>query len=210
METEAGALSRLPVRRYELARWKKAKVAFDYHVALDKFHYYSVPYSYAGRTVDVRSTSRTVEVFLDGERIACHAIDMSGGSRYTTNPEHMPQAHRAVSEWSGERFVSWASKTGENAKAYITALLASREHPEQAYKTCAGILRLASGAPSETAEAVCGEALAKRLFTYRAFSGLLDDYSNGTGLFPADTGQPVMHENIRGGRYYSKEAPNAE
>jgi hypothetical protein len=35
---------RLPRRPYEYAQWKKAKVAFDYHVACDKAHFYSVPY----------------------------------------------------------------------------------------------------------------------------------------------------------------------
>ena len=57
---------KLPAARYEYARFKQAKAGFDYHVALDKAHYYSVPYQFAGKTVRIRSTSRTVGVSLEG------------------------------------------------------------------------------------------------------------------------------------------------
>ncbi len=66
LSTEQHELMRLPARRYEYARFKQAKAGFDYHVALDKEHYYSVPYQFAGREVHIRSTSRTVEVFCEG------------------------------------------------------------------------------------------------------------------------------------------------
>ena len=47
----------LPDRRYELATWSEAKVNIDYHVAVKK-HFYSVPYTYTQKCVDVRLTEQ--------------------------------------------------------------------------------------------------------------------------------------------------------
>jgi transposase len=204
LEMEKGMLMHLPPLRYEKAYWKKAKAGFDYHVALDKNHYYSVPYRYAGLIVDVRATAHTVEVFYEGERIASHVLSITD-RRYTTNPDHMPEAHKAVAAWSSERFISWAARTGPASSAYIAALLDSRELPEQCYRTCAGILRLAASRNAKVIEAVCEKALASRQFTYRAFNALLENYEEAAPVSPA---MPVVHENIRGSAYFAGEGQN--
>jgi hypothetical protein len=116
----------------------------------------------------------------------------------------MPEAHKAVAEWSSERFISWAAKTGEKAQAYIAAILASRDCPEQSYKTCAGILRLAKTTPDAIMEITCAEALDRKLFTYRAFSALLSNRKE------AEAAKPIRHENIRGSGYFAEEANHAE
>jgi len=41
-------------------------------------HYYSVPYRYAGREVDMRASSTLVEVFCDNRRIASHLRSSMG------------------------------------------------------------------------------------------------------------------------------------
>jgi len=131
LSTEQHELMKLPPRRYEYAQFKQAKAGFDYHVALDKSHYYSVPYQFAGKEVLIRSTLHTVEVFCEGERIACHVRSTDTCKRFITEPSHMPESHRAVADWSPERFVSWAAKTGDKTKEYIAWLLGRKEHPQQ-------------------------------------------------------------------------------
>lgn len=42
----------LPRNAYELAEWRIATVAFNYHIGVDE-RYYSVPYEYNKRKVDV-------------------------------------------------------------------------------------------------------------------------------------------------------------
>jgi transposase len=193
LATEKHELQNLPSQRYEYADFKQAKVGFDYHVALDKSHYYSVPYQYAGKTVSIRWNSRVLEVFCEGERIACHVRSLENRNRFTTDPAHMPEKHRAVSDWSPQRFTSWAAKTGEQTKRYIAALLDHREHPEQAYRTCAGILRIAAKITDEQMEAACAEALARNIYSYSYFAQLLENLS---------LAQPVAHENLRGKDYF--------
>jgi len=56
LETEQHELLRLPSKRYEYAQFKQAKAGFDYHVALDKNQFYSIPYQFAGQIVLIRST----------------------------------------------------------------------------------------------------------------------------------------------------------
>jgi len=193
LETEQHELMKLPSRPYEYAQFKQAKAGFDYHVALDKAHYYSVPYHYAGKIVHIRSTSRTVEVFCEGERIACHVRSTDARKRYSTDPAHMPESHRAVTDWSPQRFLSWAEKTGIQTKAYIAWLLERREHPEQAYRTCAGILRIGSGVTPQRMEEACAQALAHEVYSYVYFAKLLENKKKQ---------EPIIHENLRGKEYY--------
>jgi transposase len=194
LETERDALMPLSQSKYEYAAFKKVKAAFDYHVPYDK-HYYSIPYLYAGKHVEIRATSRMIEVLYGGERIALHARSYDRYARYVTEYAHMPKRHRVVSEWSPERFASWAAKTGPSTERYIKTLLAQRDHPEQAYKTCAGILRLADTIGAEQMEEACGRALEQNIYTYKYFDILLRNMT-------AKTSRPISHQNLRGKGYY--------
>jgi transposase len=193
LETEQHELMKLPSSRYEYAQFKQAKAGFDYHVALDKDHYYSVPYQFAGKTVQIRSTLRIVEIFCEGDRIACHMRSTDARKRYITDPSHMPENHRAVADWSPQRFLSWAEKTGAKTKDYIAWLLERKEHPEQAYRTCAGILRIGSTVTPQRMEEACAQALAQTIYSYAYFSKLLDVNKKQ---------EPIIHENLRGKDYY--------
>jgi transposase len=195
LETEQHELQKLPPQRYEYAQFKQAKAGFDYHVALDKTCFYSVPYQYAGKTVLIRWNSRTVEIFCEGERIACHIRDGENNKRYTTDPAHMPESHRAVCDWSPQRFMSWAAKYGEQTRKFIATLLERKEHPEQSYRTCAGILRLAATVQPQQMEAASSRALAGNVYSYTCFAKLIENLK---------LQEPVQHENLRGSAYYKE------
>jgi len=196
LETEQNELMKLPPQRYEYAQFKQVKAGFDYHVALDKSQYYSVPYQYAGQNVLIRWNSRTVEVFFEGERIACHIRNNNPRIRHITDSDHMPDKHKAVSDWSPKRFISWAAKTGVKTKEYIALLLGQKDHPEQAYRTCAAILRLASTVVNERMEEACAKAIVQNIYSYTYFSRLLECRDNQ---------KPVIHGNLRGKEYFKGE-----
>ena len=141
----------------------------------------------------IRSTLRIVEVFCAGERIACHLRSMDPHKRFITEPSHMPDNHRAVSDWSPERFISWAAKMGEKTKSYIAWLLERKEHPQQAFRTCAGILRIGATVPHEQMEEACEYAMAHNVYSYTYFVKLLETRKQE---------KPVVHENLRGKDYY--------
>jgi transposase len=85
----------------------------------------------------------------------------------------------------------------------VTAILADRPHPEQGYRSCLGILRLAERYDPARLEAACGRALAAGARSYRHVAAILkrglDRVPPGT---PARSTTPVVHENIRGREYY--------
>ena len=123
---ERPALRPLPSDDYEYAEWRLARVNLDYHVEAAGF-LYSVPHALIRQQVDVRLTSRTVEIFHRGRRVAAHER-RHGGRRHGTDPEHMPSAHRRYAEWTPERFQRWARSIGPNTEGLVIAVLSGRPH----------------------------------------------------------------------------------
>jgi transposase len=192
----------LPPEPFEYADWLTAGVNVDYHIAVDE-HFYSVPHTLVPlhERLDVRVTATLVEVFHRGQRVTAHRRSFARG-RHTTLNAHMPSSHRAHAEWRPSRFVDWATTIGPQTAALVTAILAERPHPEQGYRSCLGILRLAKRYDAARLEAACGRALTAGARSYRHVAAILkrglDRLSPGTPPAAA----PVVHENIRGPEYY--------
>ncbi|MHC4448205.1 MAG: IS21 family transposase [Planctomycetota bacterium] len=196
------ALRPLPAEPFEYAEWKRAKVNLDYHI-LVAHHAYSVPHALVHETVEVRLTATTVEVFHRGQRVAAHRRSHRPGG-FTTAAAHMPKAHRAHAAWRPSRFIRWAATIGPQTAALITAILADRPHPEQGYRSCLGILRLAKRYEPGRLEAACTRALAAGARSYRHVDAILkrglDQLTLGTP--PQSDTAPLVHENVRGPEYY--------
>lgn len=201
-EVDRPALLPLPAEPFPLGVWAYARVHIDYHIAVDD-RYYSVPFTLLGHQVEVRTCAQTVEVFFRGERVASHARVAKKYGR-STQPEHMPESHRAYAEWTPERIVAWLAKTGEATKSVGEAILGSRAHPQQGFRACLGLVRLSGEFGAERTEAACRRALAMQVATYTCVKTLLRNNLDG-GSRPA--GAPVDHENIRGAAYFVGEAP---
>lgn len=198
---EKPALLPLPQSPFEFAEWSKARVNIDYHVVVDH-HFYSVPYNLVHESVEARRTAETVEVYYRQKRIASHRRSYTKGG-FTTDRAHMPSSHRAHAEWTPSRILSWAEKVGPSTHALCDAILTTRKHPEQGFRSCLGILRLSRRYGDERLEAACARALAVRARSYRHVEEIL---KNGLDrLNPVEsegTERRIEHENIRGGDYY--------
>jgi transposase len=196
------ALRPLPATVFEYAQWKRARVNLDYHIAVD-FHAYSVPHALVHADVEVRLTATTVEVLHRGQRVASHRRSAVRGG-FTTDPAHMPKAHQRHREWSPSRFIRWATTIGPQTAALVTAILADRPHPEQGYRSCLGILRLAKRYDPARLEAACTRALAAGARSYRHVDAILKRGLDRPALLPAAAAAPtpVAHENVRGPDYY--------
>jgi transposase len=194
-------LKPLPKQPYEFAYWKKARVHIDYHVALDK-HYYSVPYRLKGKEVMIRATEKTVEIFYQRQRQASHPRSQAQG-RYSTQRQHMPPAHQKLSDWSPERFQRWAAEIGPQTTQLVTAVLASRRHPQQAYRSCLGILGLGKRYGQERLEAACGRALPAGIRSYKGIHNILKHKLDQLKLDEPPAEPLPAHANIRGQSYYN-------
>jgi len=197
------ALKALPPTRYEYAEWRRCKVNIDYHVEVEK-HLYSVPYQLVHEIVDVRITQVTVEILFKNRRVCAHERRVGRG--YTTDPDHMPKGHREYAEWTPTRIMSWASDTGPNTARVAEVIIARRDHPEQGYRSCLGILRLGKKYGKDRLEAACARAVALGAYSYKSIQSIL---STGLDKQPlpgtektTKTAAPADHANIRGPQYY--------
>ena len=195
------ALQPLPVEPYVYAEWKKARVHIDYHVAVDG-HYYSVPHALIKKQLDVRITQNTIECFYRGNRVASHRRSHHKG-RHTTVEAHMPESHRQAGDWSPERLANWAAQTGPATAKLISTVLTSRKHPQQAYRSCLGILRLGKAYGDEPLEAACRRALTLGSHSYKSIESILKHRLDDKPLADQqELALPEDHDNIRGPSYY--------
>ena len=199
---ERAALAPLPSTPFEDEAWRVATVHRDYHIEVDR-RYYSVPYALVGQSVEVRITTTTVECFQDHIRVASHPRQTR--TTYHTLPEHMPPAHRAMTErWNAPYFRQQAQQVGPHTTALIDRLLRQAVIPEQAYRRCQGILGLVrshSPAILEQAASRTNEAGAQ---SYRAVKAFCLAASHAASNPSASRSS---HENVRGPQYYAEPDP---
>lgn len=209
MELDRPALKPLPTTRYVYALWKRVRPHVDYHVTIDE-HHYSVPHQLVKKKLDARVTATTIEVFFKARRVASHARSNRRGG-FTTVREHMPPAHQAQAGVTRESLLAWAANVGPSTTEFIDAVLASRTHPQQAYKSCLGVLRRGKRYGDDRLEAACRRAVKLGSFSYKSIDAILKNRLDET---PLEAPQPavlpkVRHENVRGGDYYATTAPTA-
>ena len=193
-------LKSLPETPYEFAVWKKARVNIDYHIEFDK-HYYSVPYALIHQEVYIRATERTIEISFKNRCVACHPRSNARG-RHTTISEHMPIAHQKYAEWSPERLLGWAHTMGPYTAQLVETLFDSRKHPEQAYRSCLGILRLGDRYGKERLEAACRRALPAGIRSYKGIKSILDAKLDQIEADQTIAATLPSHANIRGQAYF--------
>ncbi|MCS3476078.1 transposase [Bradyrhizobium elkanii] len=195
---EMSVLASLPDADYQFAEWRVARVSLDYHVEIDGF-FYSVPHGLIREQVDVRATTRTIELFHRGSRVAAHQRRY-GGRRHGTDPDHMPSAHRRYAEWTPERFRRWGRSIGLNTEGLVLAILANRPHPEQGFRTCLGVLRLFKDLDPERAELIAARAVAVRALTYKSIASIIANKLDRSARPTDDV--VVDHPNLRGPGYF--------
>jgi len=198
-DTDRGALRPLPRLPYELATFKKARVNIDYHIEIDST-YYSAPYQLVRKEVEVRITSRIVEIFCLGKRVASHMRCFTKGV-YVTKNEHRPASHQKHLEWTPSRMIAWAKETGPSTAELVSAIFESKAHVEQGYRACLGIIRLGDRYGRKRVELACKRALSLSAISYKSVKSILE---RGLETVVADevVVAAVEHANIRGSNYY--------
>jgi transposase len=198
---DAPALKSLPAERYQYAEWKRCTVAPDYHVEVDG-NFYSVPSRLLRESVDARFTTTTVEVFHKNERVASH-VRSPGKRIHKTTPEHMPSSHRRHAYWTPARMLQKAATIGPATIALFEAIMKSRPHPEQGFRSCLGILSLLSSYGPERLEAAARRGNEIGSTSYGSIKSILENnLDRAYAQTDAADAAPIKHPNIRGRSYY--------
>jgi transposase len=203
-EIEKHVLKSLPLQKYEWKNFLSKKVQFNYHIEIteDK-HYYSVPWQYRGKQVRIIYTTDVVEIYnSNNERIAFHKRDKRING-YTTLSEHRHPNHEFYAEWSPEKLINWSNKIGNDVKAMIEKVLESWQYPEQAFKSCLGILSLAKKYGNDRLNLACSRALRFNYYSGKAVKNILEKGLDKIQEEVITTEPLPEHKNIRGENYYN-------
>ena len=108
--------------------------------------------------------------------------------------------------------IRWGATVGPHTAALVEQILASRPHPEQGYRSCLGLLRLAKRYGRERVAAASGRAVTVGARSYRHVQAML---KHGLDRVPLETDDPSpsprrVHDNVRGPAYYQQELPHAD
>ena len=137
-------LHALPEIPYEIATWVYGRaVNLDFHVVFEK-NRYSCPYQYARKTVDLRVTDTTVEIYYKDNRIA------------TDMPEQFK-----VTPWDDERIKNWAAAIGPYTAKTINRIFDGVSIKEQGYNPSLAVLRLSKTYSEARLETACEFAITK-------------------------------------------------
>lgn len=199
---EEAALLPLPLHSYRPKVFRLAKVHPNCHVLLgeDK-HYYSVPHRFVGQSVKLVYTAQTVEIYQDHQQIALHERHPEP-YQYTTRREHQLNQQQWVSQWSCDYFREQDQQVGPHTQRVIEDLLQRRTYPQQAYRSCAGILSLVPKVGGQWLEKACERALAYGAVSYRFVHSILQRKLDQTCLLESSDRPLPAHENIRGADVY--------
>ena len=200
-DEEKAYLHSLPAIPFEIADWIYArKVTLDSHVIYKK-NRYSCPYQYVGKTVDLKVTASTLEIYYQHERISTHVrFPDYAVNRYSTHPEDMPDRFQKP-EWDEKRIRRWADSIGKYTTDVIDRIFGSVQIKEQAYNPCLSVLNLSKSYTPERLEAACSMALDKiHSPRYRHLKAILSANQDKTAAMPLKTIDEQGY--VRGAEYY--------
>ena len=195
------AMQPLPPEPFVHADWRKVTVGADYHVRLEG-HHYSVPHELIRQPLWARLTATTVEIFRAGKRVACHRRAAPGDRGATTLNDHRPASHRRHAEVTPQMLRERAARIGPATAILVDVILRDRPHPEQGFRSCLGILRLARSYGPERLDAACDRALAINTRTMTSVKSILLNRLDGRRLVQPPEAPPITHANIRGPKFF--------
>lgn len=198
-------LRSLPTQPYIYTDIKQARVHIDYHLAYDK-HYYSVPHHLVKQVVEVHASDTTVTAYHQGQRVACHPRSYRQGA-HSTCAEHMPQSHRALHEWSAQRFLNWAADIGDETRTVVQHVLQEKRHQEQSFRRILALLSNAKTYGRDRLNNACARALQINSPTRSSVESILRQGLDKVVLDTAHEAEQAElcldhHENLRGEDYY--------
>lgn len=198
---ELPTLHELPAHRYEMRRIKQVTVMKNGHVYLtEDQHYYSVPYELIGKKLRLQYSRTAVELYDNYKLVAAHKR-LRSPHQYSTLPEHMPPQHRCLTEWNPAFFLQKARAIDPLVEYYIGQVLARKAHPEQAYKSCQGILSFGKRVGNARLIKACRRAHEIGYYNYKTIEDILKKHLDKYEEEPVAQEMPA-HSNIRGGNYY--------
>jgi hypothetical protein len=167
---ERQALIPLPAEPYTVALWKEATVHPDHYIQINR-HFYSVPDPFVGKTVQVKVTPSTIEVFYQERLIKTHPVART--LRSTDWADFPSNVQHALDAGLPRLLCLKARHIGPHFEMLITQILSL--HAFLNLRRAQGLVRLASGYPHEIVEAAAQRAMTLgKPIGYKTFKYILE------------------------------------
>ena len=203
-EQEKSHLNPLPIYRYAVKQYRNAKVQKMGYVLCSTYkNYYSVPYRYIGKKVELRYDSRSLEIYHKGVRIAIHITSQTKG-QYVTITAHLASNNQAYIKWSPQYFSDIAAQHGSEIQSYVDGLISQRPYPEQAYRQVQGIFALVKTYSPCRVNKACQLACEYPHYSYKMIKEILhNNQDQQVNIYQEKTNRTIpVHDNVRGSEYY--------
>lgn len=185
---EKSALKPLPESPFEIAAWKKVTVHPDCHVVFQKGSY-SVPFRLVGKTLWLRATDTTVQLYQDHQMVSIHPRLKEAGVR-STRQEDLPPFKVAwlmkTPTWCLEK----AREVGPSCTAFIEQLLGDKVVDR--LRAAQGVLRFSDKYGAPRLEAACERALRYHAIGYQIVKGILKKGLDETKVLAEKKPDPIL------------------
>lgn len=172
---EKAALLPLPINDYQVPEIKIRKVSKDCHISF-ACNYYSVPYQYVGKNVELHFDNKLIQIYYEDKVIAIHTICKERG-QFITNDSHYPK-YKNFTPQSKEYQATYKEKMfaiGQYAGKVFTELLVRK--PYHWYRMVNGILKLKKVYPDDIIEKSCKRATEFDAYEYNMIKNICDSGS---------------------------------
>ena len=124
-------------------------------------------------------------MYYHGCRVASHLRRREPQRDPIINPDHMTDEHRKYLNYNADRFTEWGNRAGKHIAATIRHFLKSGKAPEQGYKFCVGLMKLADKYGTDRLDCICESIL--RYTSEPTIRVITSSLKNGYGNKNADS-----------------------
>ena len=169
----------------------------------------ALPASAARRSVGADKGYDTAD-FIDACRqrrvtphVACNDTRRGGSAIDERTTRHAGYRLSQIVRKRIEEHFGWGKSIGPNTGAVLEEILKRRQHPEQGFRSCLGVIRLKDSFPTERLERACARALKYGTLNRRSIEAILKNNLDVVTeeAEPTQLALPT-HSNIRGAGYY--------
>jgi hypothetical protein len=140
---------------------------------------------------------------LQRNRVAAH-IRSYIPYKHTSDPDHMPEAHRRHSA-GVEGVLAWGSSIGPMTEAMVRRLIDANPVREQGWRSARGLQRVGEKHGPERTERACAWGLHFNARSYKPIARILE-LGRETMALPNEQPAPIPaidHDNVRGPDYFN-------
>ena len=176
---EKDKLLSLPIDDFKLAKVGTRKVYHDCHIYVNH-NYYSVPFEYVGKEVEIEITKSLLRVFYNLKEIAIHPVCLDKGN-FITNENHYPKYKKITDTEYQEKYQAKMKNLGPFSEQIFFLILQNQKG--YWFRTVQGILSLEKSYNKEIVELSCKRALAFQVFEYQTIKNIC---KNGSYKLPVE------------------------